>query len=428
MKRPLLILVILIFTLVLLGLGLLQRGLVILTLPMLVYIASAAVQKPAKPAQLGIKRTIDPERAVQGAPVTVTLRLRNEGEAIPQFTAIDLFSNKIQTENGPTSVMAYFNADETVELSYTIKAFRGAYQSFEVDASAQETLDCFEATASHPNLSPFIIHPEGEPIKSVKIRPPRTHGFAGSIAARRAGTGVDFFTTREYQPGDPLRRINWKQSARDDQHIYTNVFEQEQVTDVGIILDARQRVNLSNRSGTLFEHSVHAAATLAQSFLGDGHRVSLLVYGSGKKRVFPGYGKVQEARILDALSSVAPIVNFALTNFDSLPVRFFPSGSQIVMISPIVMEDIPYINRMRARGYAVMVLSPDPISFEAAAHRDHHSRAYRLAFAERELMLQQLRQSGTLVINWPVNLSLDSILQTAAFNNRAAFGGNRRGA
>jgi uncharacterized protein (DUF58 family) len=199
------------------------------------------------------------------------------------------------------------------------------------------------------------------------------------------------------------------------------------VTDVGIILDARQRVNLTNSQGSLFEYSVRAAASLSERFLDDGHRVSMLVYGSGKKRVFPGYGKHQSYRILDTLASVTPIINFALTNFDNLPVRFFASGSQIVMISPIVMEDIPYIFKMRARGYDVLVISPNPIAYEAAESGDNSSLAYRLAYAEREFMLQQLRQSGTQVINWQVDQSLEGALQRASFGMRAAIHGQRRG-
>jgi beta-galactosidase GanA len=83
---------------------------------------------------------------------------------------------------------------------------------------------------------------------------------------------------------------------------------------------------------------------------------------------------------------------------------------------------------MRARGYAVMVLSPDPITFEAAEQSDFSSRFYRLAFAEREFMLQQLRQSGTQVISWQVDQPLEAALQRATFNQHRSYLTMRRGA
>lgn len=418
MKRELLVLVAVMFALILIGAAFLQGGLVILALPILGYLASAHLQRPRLPAPLEISRKVDPERAVQGVPVKVHLNLTNKSETVEQVHVRDLFSRKIQTEEGTTSLMAAINPGESLSMDYTISAFRGTYKDFETVVDTQETLDCFEISQHYPNLSQFIIRPEGEKIKPIRIRPPRTHGFAGSIGSRRAGTGVDFFATREYQPGDPLRRINWRQSTRSDRQIFTNTFEQEQVADVGIILDERQRVNLSTASSSLFEYSVHAAATLTRRFIADGHRVSLLVYGTGRKRVFPGYGKVQEDRILNTLSTVTPMVNFALSDLNYMPVRFFSPGSQIVMISPLVMEDITYIKKMLASGYAVMILSPDPIAFEADANRDHASLAFRLASAERELMLHQLRQGGAQVINWQVSESLETVLQRASVDAR----------
>ena len=426
MKRNLLYLSILIFGLLLAGIGSLAPGLLVLALPLLVYLLAAVLHRP-EAAQIRIERSINPQRVEQGKPVTVTLRLTNEGKQLEQFGFHDQYSRGIKIQEGFTSGLACLAGGESVEIAYTISAFRGAYDHFEVHTTTSEALDCFELSENLPSQSPFIIYPRHEKISPVKIRPPRTHGFAGSITARQSGTGVDFFTVREYQQGDSLRHINWRRSARDDDHFYTNTYEQDQVTDVGIILDARTRVNLSNGLGSLFEHSVGAAASLASQFLQDGHRVSLLVYGSSKRRVFPGYGKVQEKNILDTLSGVAPVINFALTNFDNLPVRFFPTGSQIVMISPIVMEDIPYIHRMRARGYAVMVLSPDPITFEAAEQGDFSSRFYRLAYAEREFMLQQLRQSGTQVISWQVDQPLEAALQRATFNQHRSNLTMRRG-
>ena len=86
---------------------------------------------------------------------------------------------------------------------------------------------------------------------------------------------------REYQASDPQRQINWKLSARAERDLYTNIFEQERVADVGLIVDARQRTNVTGIDDSLFEHSVRAAAALAENFLDDGNRVGLLVYGSG---------------------------------------------------------------------------------------------------------------------------------------------------
>src|SRR5690606_21378190 len=124
---------------------------------------------------------------------------------------------------------------------------------------------------------------------------------------------------------------------------------------------------------------------------------SLMIYGAAVERVFPGYGKIHRERILKALSRANPGMNYALENLNSLPTRFFPAKSQIVLVSPLTPDDIPIILQMRAHGYAVIVISPDPIAYDAVTGGnalDTEHPAYRLAYAEREFFLNRIRRSG----------------------------------
>jgi uncharacterized protein (DUF58 family) len=57
-----------------------------------------------------------------------------------------------------------------------------------------------------------------------------------SLAAPRAGSGTEMFGVREYRPGDPLRRIHWRSSARHGELIVRE-FEPPGVQVVGIFCD-----------------------------------------------------------------------------------------------------------------------------------------------------------------------------------------------
>jgi uncharacterized protein (DUF58 family) len=267
--------------------------------------------------------------------------------------------------------------------------------------------------AIYPTAPHLVIYPRYPKLDKIKIRPPQTRGFAGPIAARQGGTGIDFFGVREYQAGDLQRQINWKLAARSYNQLYTNIFEQERVADVGLILDSRQRVDVSLPSGSLFEDSVRAAAALAENFLDDGNRVSLLLYGSGLQSIYPGYGKIQLDRILRLLAKAKPGINYALESLAYMPTRFFPAKSQLILISPLEPEDISVVIQMQARGYAVLVISPDPVSYESALYNDFSSLAYRAAISERYFMLQKVRRSGVQVVNWRVDKPLEAEVREA---------------
>jgi uncharacterized protein (DUF58 family) len=58
-----------------------------------------------------------------------------------------------------------------------------------------------------------------------------------SVAAPRAGSGTEIFGVREYRPGDPLRRIHWRSSARHGE-LVVREYEPPGVQTLGIFCDA----------------------------------------------------------------------------------------------------------------------------------------------------------------------------------------------
>jgi uncharacterized protein (DUF58 family) len=396
------------------GLATLNGGVMVLAIPLMVYLFVAIALRPEGLA-VTVTRAVTPDHAPQGAPVTITLTLTNQGAAVEELTLRDMLARGMRKTGGESSITAFLKENATLEIEYTVTARRGEYDLYETVVWARDVFGLSEETLVFRTAPRLVIHPRYPKLDRIKLRPPQTRGFAGPIAARQGGTGIDFWGVREYHANDPQRQINWKLSARSERDLYTNIFEQERVADVGLILDARQRTDVVIGPESLFEHSVRATAALAENFLNDGNRVSLLVYGPGIARVFPGYGRIHRNRILHELSKADPGVNYALENLSHLPTRLFPAKSQLVVISPLVPEDIPALVRMRARGYAVMVISPDPISYESTLNRDTSSPAYRIAYAERTLMLRQMRRCGARIVNWQVDQPLEiAIRETLA--------------
>jgi uncharacterized protein (DUF58 family) len=66
---------------------------------------------------------------------------------------------------------------------------------------------------------------------------PHVRELEASVAAPRAGSGTEMFGVREYRPGDPLRRIHWRSSARHGELIVRE-FEPPGVQTLGIFCDA----------------------------------------------------------------------------------------------------------------------------------------------------------------------------------------------
>ena len=410
----------LIFALLLFGLAALNSNVIALAMPFVAYLGWSMLRRPER-IRLSAARSLSLDRVSNGRPVEVTVTLRNEGESVVEARIDDPIAPGLELVEGTTSAIATLGPGGHVAFRYTVRGQRGEHRFRDILVDVTDSAGLFHTGLALDARATLVVVPTAQRLRRINIRPPRTRGFAGPIPARVGGSGIDFFGLREYQVGDRLRRINWRASARHEQELFTNDLEQERLADVGIIVDARDETNTRTPNGSLFEHSVAAAATLADTFLSEGNRVGMVIYGSAIVNVFPGYGRVQKMRILRALGRASTGHNEALRHLDRLPTRAFPAQSQVVFVSPLSRDDAPVLTRMRARGYAVMVVSPDPVSFEALWLKSastgfdpaFQQTAVRMLQVERRLILRQLRQVGVQVVNWDVTHPFDQVIRDA---------------
>lgn len=431
MARRFLVLAGLVYALVLLGLLMVNPGMIALALPLVVYLASTLLSRPPHIAVHG-ERKLSADTVPQGTPVEITVRVTNDGVDLDEALVEDRLPEGLELVDGKTSVLTTLPKGASVELKYTVRAMRGKFFFQDIMVSGSDHLGVLRDRVLVPARARVLFLPQTIQLKRVLIRPNRTHGHFGPIPSRQAGSGVDFYGLREYQMGDPLRWINWRTSARHDQQLFVNQYEQERIADVGIILDARQQSDIVLDNGqALFEYGVQAAGSLSDALLTDGNKVGLLVYGFGMDRVFPGYGKVQQERILYMLGQAKTGHNFALESLAYLPTRFFPAGSQIVMVSPLVSSDVPAFTRLRATGYEVLLVSPDPVDFEARGLHVKGDVGWKIARVERALMLRKLQRMGVRVLDWQVDRPLEPLVRstlgriTPAMHMGASTGGGR---
>jgi uncharacterized protein (DUF58 family) len=412
--RRLLLVSALIYLLFILGLASTNGGIIALSIPLVIYLAATLFYAP-KNLQLQVIRTLSADRVSQGTPVVVRVSITNLGPHIEEVFLEDIVPNTLEVMEGIPQVLTEMTPGQTILLEYTVRGGRGRHVFEEFKVRASDRLGLFHRKASYHTLTQLIVLPHVTWLRRVEIRPLQTRGYAGPVPARLGGSGVDFFGVREYQVGDPMRWINWRLSARHPHTFFANEFEQERIADVGLILDARQRSEVMINGQSLFEHAVHATASLANTFLNEGNRVGLLVYGRFLDWIFPGYGKIQRERILQALAQAEPGESLIFDNLDYIPTRFFPVRSQVVLVSPLWEDDLPILIRLKARGYQILVISPDPVTFEAKTLGTDPTAtlAIRITRLERTLLIRKALQIGIQIVNWQVDKPFDHAIHAS---------------
>lgn len=392
------------------GLYLVNGRLLALAIPFVLYLLIALQTSPGN-ISLHCQHSLSAERVGPNTPVQVTVTITNTGSSLHKVLIRDLLSPNLTVTDGSPHHLLTLGQGEKASWTYTLQGKRGYYPFASIQADVQDRFGLFHQKHTFPTDAQLIILPPVLKLKRVTIRPRHTRVYAGEIPARSGGLGVEFFGVREFQPGDSPGWINWRASARHHNTLYSNEFEQERVADVGIVLDGRPRSNFITQDHSLFEHSVVAAATLANAFLAQGNRVGLLHYGEYPKWTFPGYGKLQQERIMQALSQVEPGYSQVFSYLQYIPTQLFPLQSQIVLISPLTPDDPEVLVQIRARGYRLLVISPDPVAFEHAYLPNEliYQQAARVLRLERELLLQKIVRGGIRLINWDVAQPFDQV-------------------
>lgn len=411
MNNKSLLIVFLICGLILSSLYIRNGKLLILVMPFLAYLIIGALQAPGD-IRLIAHRSMDKPAAIAQEPVKTDISVRNEGNALLNLYLDDSQFPSITVLDGQTHQRIALSAGESMELNYLFKAERGVYVWKSMQAIATDPFGLFETKKDIPANGELLVRPASLKLNSIALRPRDTLHTPGSISIRLSGSSTDFLGIRQYRPGDSLRHLNWRLSARHPRRFFTNEYEREEIADFGLILDARRLTNAHAVEETLFESSIGAAASLAEILLKQGNRVSLLVFGETMASLFPGYGKKQLHRILRSLARARLGSNLPFGYLEYFPTRLFPSRSILVMLSALGVHDNETYARLRSFGYDILLISPDPahcMSQMLPATRVN-TLAARAARVERVIQLKQLMKLGVNVMDWQVNEPFETIL------------------
>lgn len=99
----------------------------------------------------------------------------------------------------------------------------------------------------------------------------------GLLLRRRRGEGLEFHQLREYQRDDPLRRIDWKATARKRKPI-AREYQDERDQNIVFLLDCGQRMRSRDGDLSHFDHSLNAMLLLAYVALRQGDAVGLATF------------------------------------------------------------------------------------------------------------------------------------------------------
>jgi uncharacterized protein (DUF58 family) len=384
----------LMFLLVSAGMALLIWELVIAALPLAVYIILTLQRED----RVGIvcRWSVSTTRAIEGQRIGVTLRLQNP-EDRQCFCVVDCtLPEELDVVKGSSRVALRIPPEGREVVGFEVLSNRfGIYKIGPVCVMQRSIAGTIASMDMLVEGVEVAVFPKRERIRRGEVRTRRTRVWMGNTRSKNRGVEGEFHSIRRYQPGDGLRSINWRASARTGE-VLVNEYVSERGGDVVVILDARGSV-----VDETFAKGVRIADQLSSVLLRQGHRVGLVVLREFIDRIYPSHGKMQEMRITETLLRVRPGGETYVRDVTWLLTRFFPRGALAIVITPLRDEEIiGTLAMLRRAGVEMLVLSPDYLS-EGPKERTRADEisvlAKRLVAVERAATIRSVSSFATVI-------------------------------
>ena len=344
----------------------------------------------------------------------MALAMGSRDKSYPMILAHDEIPSGMTCVSGDNYYQGPIDAGEPRQLiRYALEGVRGVYGFSAIQALVWSPFGLAVTEAAIEAPIELRLLPRYKKLGPVHIRPRRTRAFTGPIRSNLPGSGVNFYGCRTFTQGDDIRRINWRAYARTNELVICD-YEQERITDVNLILDARVRAHAFVGAHHTFEFATRATASLASNFCTQGNNVGLLVYGDILNWVFPGIGRSQVDRILDVLSQTHLSNKIAFEDLRQIPARLFPPYSQLVLVScNLDDDDIETLALLKNRGYSILFVSINTLPLDRAELPPTNERemAVRIASLRRTLYLGSLARYAVQVVDWDTSNSLGEALK-----------------
>jgi uncharacterized protein (DUF58 family) len=369
----------------------------------LALVAAVADREPG----VSIRLSLDRDRALEGDEVTATIAL-SSAVGVDRLELLLPLSPEMSADGGPArAVVLHPEEEQTVEL--TLRC--GRWGNFTVGPLLIRARDLlglrsWEATAGGPQA--LRVYPSEETLQSL-VPPLETQVFAGNQVSRTRAEGIEFADLREWQPGDAVRRVNWRATALRGE-LWVNEQHPERNTDVVLFLDTFAEVRVPGRSTN--DRAVRAAATLAHGYLRRKDRVGLVGFGGVLSWLVPESGTRQLYAIVDTLLASDIVHSYAWRDVDVLPPRTLPAKALVLALTPLLDDrTASALLDLRARGYDLIVIEVSPLELLAPEPGSPLELAHRLWRLSREALRWRYEQVGVPVVNWREGVPLAAALE-----------------
>jgi uncharacterized protein (DUF58 family) len=307
---------------------------------------------------LGSQRTVEPTRFAVGTQAEVVLTIEN-GSRLP--SGVLLLQDQVPENLSDSARVVLDRVPSRAQRSvrYTVTGLeRGRGRIGPLAVSVTDPFGTAALTRFFEATTPIIVTPEIVDLTDAG-RSSAPGGRGETLFRSLASRGDDDVLPREHRPGDDMRRIHWRATARYGD-LMVRREEQAWHSSVVIILDNRATAHLGEGLSSSFEWAVSAAASIAMHHLRRGWHVIVLTANGHVLIETAGASRAEVDGVLQAFAEVRLTVEPMAATLGALVEG---ATSVVAVLGRVSDETSRSLIRPMVGFTACLVLEPAPIEF-----------------------------------------------------------------
>ena len=286
-----------------------------------------------------------PIRAVEEQLIKVETVIKNSG-FLPLWNLVleDNLACEAEGKRLKRTGLEYIASNSSRLIIYQCECYkRGRYDIGPCVVYFFDPLNIFFLKQAFPVHSELYVYPK---VFRVQKFPPLTKGsvpWFGIDTSRTSGDDDEFFGIREYQPGDPIKRIHWISSARQNKLIVKQ-FQRQSFFRATLVFNLNRNENFGYGKETVEEYIIKIAASVAKYLLEKGCALELIAHTGEMVHIPSNKGPEHLEGIFKFLAGACAESTITLSEVLEGSSRFIPNDSNLIVIT----LDTEWENLMRA--------------------------------------------------------------------------------
>lgn len=273
---------------------------------------------------------------------------------VPHVEVHDTTIGKISDETCSITVFNLTPTEREIVNSSAKAKYRGIYEVGPLEVTVSDIFGIFTFKRNIYSDTAFKIYPRIYDIENFNLKSMQSYGTM-STKQKAYEDNINVSDIRKYYPGDSVKKIHWKISAKMGSFFVKN-YEMTGSASVYIFLDFRDNCYRGDSFRLIEEAAIETVSSIVSYFL--KNQVSIDLYVNAQKLYYTKGRDIKEINsFMEILCEIKTGGNRSIEDVFEKRIKLISKGSSIILVTGIINDnDADKYSEIKHMGYDLVII------------------------------------------------------------------------